>query len=84
MRIQDLPDENDRNAVAKFAMSFDLFKVPLSPAAVAQGARGNSRETLDDLRAELFSAFRGSNHRMDDAFLDTYRELLPLFRQKLA
>ena len=84
MRLQDLPNENDRNAVAKFAMSFDLFRGPLSPDAVAQAKRGNRRETLDDLRAELHASFRGSNHRMDDLFLETYRELLPHFREKLA
>ena len=83
MHLEDLPDEKDRNAVAAFAMSFDGYKDPGSFPAAAMAANPKRRETLEDLRAELFLAFRGSNHRMDDLFLETYRELLPLFRQHL-
>jgi hypothetical protein len=83
MTQKDLPDAIDRNAVAAFARSFDGYQHHGSFQAAADAASSERRNSLDDLRNELFIAYRGSNHRGDDIFLETYRELLPLFRDKL-
>ena len=83
MRLEDLPDDQDRNAVAEFALSFYGYEPFGSFFGAADAAMSTNRETLVDLRNELFMAFRGSNHRGDDLFLDTYRELRPLFAEKL-
>lgn len=83
MKIEDLPDANDRAAVAEFSRSFNGYKHFGSFQAAADAANGQRRETLEDLRNELFMASRGSHHRGDDEFLDTYRELLPFFERLL-
>ena len=83
MTHEDLPDENIRDAVVKFALSFNGYDHHGSFEAAAQAATSKRRETLEDLRNELFMAFRSSNHRQDDHFLDVYRELRPLFEAKL-
>lgn len=83
MRLEDLPDDKDRNSVAKFALSFNGYDHFGSFEAAAEASKSKRHQTLDDLRNELFMAFRGSNHRGDDLFLDTYRELLPIFVEKL-
>lgn len=78
-----MPDLADRDAVAQFALFFNGYDHFGSFAAAADAALAKRRETLTDLRNELFMAFRGSNHRGDDAFVDVYRELLPLFMGRL-
>lgn len=79
MDLENLPDASDRKAVAKFALSFNGYEHYGSFQAAADAATAKRRQTLDDLRNELFMAYRASNHRGDDAFLDVYRELLPMF-----
>ncbi|WP_454759080.1 hypothetical protein [Caulobacter segnis] len=76
----ELPSEGDRNAVFAFAMSFNGYEHYGSFEASSDAARSMRRDTLEDIRNELFFAVRASRHRDDDAFLDTSRELLPLLR----
>ncbi len=84
LRIEDLPDAADEGAVADFSLSFNGYQHFGSFHAAADAAEAQKRETLNDLRNELFMAFRGSRHRMDDLFLETYRELLPHLKQAIA
>ena len=79
----DLPDPNDRDAVAMFASSFNGYDHFGTFEAAAQAAASKRRLSLEDLRNELFMAFRGSVHRGDNLFLETYRELLPFFEVAL-
>lgn len=83
LRAELLPAVDDRGAVFSFAMTFDGYKHFGSFEAAAANVRGRPRATLTDLRNELFMSARGSRHRGDDKFLETYRELLPLFQQVL-
>lgn len=84
IRIEELPDENDLNAIVAFAASFNGHEHFGSFAACAAEAQSQKRETITDLRNELFFEYRGSHHRGDDAFVETYRSLLPYFRARLA
>ena len=83
MRAAELPSPDDRHAVAAFAMSFDGYKHFGSFAACAEEAALKRRATLADLRNELFLAYRASNHRQNAQFVETSRELLPLFQAHL-
>lgn len=84
LSAKKLPDPDDERAVARFAMSFDGYEHYGSFEAAAAAARRRERQSLTDLRHELFMSFRGSRHRGDDEYLSVYRELLPLFRTLLA
>lgn len=84
LRVDDLPDPADRNAVASFALTFNGYQHFRSFNAACDAAQASKRQTLVDLRNELFISFRSSNHRMDDEFLETYKELLPLFKEAIA
>ncbi len=84
LRVDDLPDPTDRDAIVAFALSFNGYQHFGSFHAASDAAQASKRQTLVDLRNELFMAFRGSNHRMDDDFLETYRELLPLLKAAIA
>lgn len=46
-------------------------------------ARLRRRQSLVDLRNELFVEARSARHRGDAEFVEWYRELLPLFREYL-
>ncbi len=83
MLVEDLPYPDDRKAVAVFAMSFNGYDHFGTFEAAAEAATSRRRLSLEDLRNELFMAFRGSAHRGDDLFLETYRELLPFFEVAL-
>lgn len=82
--LDDLPDENDIQAVAEFAGSFNGYEHFGSFEACASEAKSRKRATLVDLRNELFFSLRGSRHRGDDEFLETYGTLLPLLRAALS
>ena len=73
----ELPDENDQVAITKFAMSFNAYEVYGSFEKASEVAKSSRRSSLEELRAELFMAVRGSNHRRDDAFMNMYKELKP-------
>ncbi len=83
LTIENLPDPVNRNAVFAFAMTFNGYEHFGSFEGAAENARARRRATLTDLRNELFMAARGSQHRGDDKFLEDYRELLPLLKQKI-
>ncbi len=84
MDIEELPDAADRKAVAKFALSFNGYEHFGSFQASVDAAMSKRRQTLDDLRNELFVAYRASNHRGDDTFIGVYRELMPLLAARLS
>ncbi|MEM9937955.1 MAG: hypothetical protein AAF768_03835 [Pseudomonadota bacterium] len=83
LHITDLPDPTDRQAIVLFAASFRGYEHFGSFEACAEDAKRQRRETLIDLRNELFFSYRASNHRGDDGIIFTYRELLPHFRRLL-
>ena len=84
MKISDLPDENDRAAVLKFAQSFNGYEHFGSFKACADAAKLQKRETLTDLQNELFLCYRAANHHGDpEGVQHAYRELLPYFRKLL-
>lgn len=81
MQDSDLPDENDAKAIFAFAMTFNGYLEFGSFEACAIAAESRRRSTLADIRNELFLSARGSRHRGDDLFVETYKELLPLLRK---
>lgn len=79
-----LPDPGDRRAIVEFARSFNGYEHFGSFAACANTAKAKKRETLIDLRNELFFAYRASNHTGDPKVLTSaYEELLPYFKRYL-
>lgn len=79
-----LPEPDDEAAIGRFAATFDGYAHFGSLHASAEAAHARRRETLSDLRNELFFAWRASRHGAGDEFVATYAELLPLFRKRLA
>jgi hypothetical protein len=77
---ESLPSASDRDAVFAFAMSFNGYEHFGSFQAAAENARSRSRSSLIELQNELFMSARASRHCNDDEFLNTYNELLPLFK----
>jgi hypothetical protein len=85
MNVEELPDPEDRDAVIRFAASFSGYEHFGSFKACADEAKLQKRDTLIDLRNELFFYFRASNHQgSPDGVVPFYRELLPRFRQLLS
>lgn len=80
LSVEMLPPVGDRNAIFKFAMTFDGYEHYGSLEAAAQRARERSRTTLPEVRNELFFSARASRHCQDDHFIDVYAELLPFFK----
>jgi hypothetical protein len=79
-----LPRPGDREAIVAFAASFNGYAAHGSFAACADSANAEHRETLDDLRNELFFAYRAGNHLGDPEVLSSkYAELLPHFERLL-
>lgn len=72
------PDPDDSAAIFSYAMSFNAFERYGSFEATADIARKAPRSSLDEVRAELFFKARAARHRGDNAYVETYRELLPL------
>jgi hypothetical protein len=83
LTIEHLPEPTDERAVFKFAMSFDGYESFGSFEAAAENAGARKRESLTDLRNELFMRARASKHVGDNSFLACYRELLPLLKQAI-
>lgn len=79
----ELPSPTDPAGIFAFAMSFDAFKHYGSREAAADVARRAPRSTLEELRAELFFKARAARHLGTDLHIQTYAELLPLFRKLL-
>lgn len=74
-----LPDPTDDDAVIEFAASFDGYKV----FGQACGDRANARirQTLDDLRNEMFFEARRRNHNGSNDIFRIYEELVPYFKK---
>ena len=83
LRRADLPSAEDDCAIFRFAMTFDGYATFGSFEACAAEAAAGRRESLTDVRNELFFSARASRHSGDDAFVETYRALLPLFHEFL-
>jgi len=82
LSLTDLPDPDNRDAVFQFARSFKGYQVFGSFRACADAAEAKRRETLADIRNELFFEYRFCNHTGEfESILDLYRELLPHFRR---
>ncbi|GAB3385291.1 hypothetical protein [Massilia agri] len=79
MKIEssDLPDLGDEKGIFAFAMTFNGYEAFGSFDAAAKSAVQQRRESLDDVRNELFMAARASRHGDSDAYLAKYEELLP-------
>ncbi|WP_422377748.1 hypothetical protein [Roseibium sp.] len=85
MSLSDLPDPEDREAVIAFARSFRGYQVFGSFRACADAAFARRRETLADIRNELFFEQRSGNHAGgSQSTIALYQELLPYFRQFLS
>jgi hypothetical protein len=82
--LKHLPEPTDEKAVFEFAMSFNGYEYFGSFEAAAENARTRKRESLADLRNELFMIARASKHCDDDSFLARYNELLPLLKQAIS
>lgn len=78
--LAQLPDPSEPDAVLAFAMSFDGYIEFGSHSAAMAAARERRRESLADLRNELFCSARTSRHMQNDDVFIRYRELLPQFR----
>ena len=82
-RLRDLPPLGDGEAIIRFAASFNGYEHFGSLHACADAAHEKRRETLVDLRNELFFAYRAGNHCGDDRVIATYAELHPYFVSRL-
>lgn len=81
LKLADLPDANDRQAVFAFAMTFKGYEQFGSLQASAAAAREKSRDSIAQLRNELFVSARASRHTGRNEYLARYAELLPYFRR---
>ena len=80
----DLPDADDARAIFQFAMTFNGYTHFGSFEECAEHAHARTRDTLTAIRNELFFAARSARHGGDEVYVETYRQLLPLLREKLA
>ncbi len=78
-----LPPLGDAAAIFAFGMTFNGYEAFGSFEACAAAAKARRRETLEDLRNELFFACRASRHMQDDAYVAAYAELRPLFMRMM-
>jgi hypothetical protein len=83
LTIESLPQAGDAKEVFAFAMSFDGYRQFGSFSAATANAKAKTRQTLADLRNELFVSARSSRHVGSDAYIDLYEELLPLIREAI-
>jgi hypothetical protein len=83
LTIESLPDASDAQKVFAFAMSFDGYTHFGSVSASAASARKKPRQTLSELRNELFVVARSSRHVGSDTYVNLYIELLPFLHEAL-
>jgi len=83
LTIELLPSVNDRQKVFKFAMLFNGYEYYGSLEAAAKKAQTQTRESLTEIRNELFFSARASRHCDDERYLEVYQELLPIFKKKI-
>ncbi|MBX2848372.1 MAG: hypothetical protein KTR16_08630 [Acidiferrobacterales bacterium] len=77
--LRSLPAVGDLSEISKFAGSFNGYKHFGSFEATAEASLNSKRESLTELRNELFFSWRASRHGMGDEFVETYEELYPYF-----
>lgn len=80
----DLPALGDEAGIFAFAMTFSGYEAFGSFDAAANSARQRKRETIEDVRNELFMAARASRHSDSKSYLATYEELLPYLKRFLS
>jgi hypothetical protein len=83
LSLKHLPEPTDQKAVFEFAMSFNGYEYFGSFEAAADNARTRKRESLTDLRNELYMCARASKQCDEDYFSARYIELLPLLKQAI-
>lgn len=83
IKLEDLPDPDDRDAIWRFAASFNGYLHFGSFKASAGEAQAKRRATLVDLRNELFFNQRAGNHQGSHDLRNIYCELLPHFKRLL-
>lgn len=76
-----VPNEDDADAIWRFALEFNGYEEFGSFEGSAEAARVKARSSLRDLRNELFFAARASRHGGDDRYIEVFRELAPLLRR---
>ena len=77
--LESLPVVGDTSAISKFASSFNGYNHYGSFEATAEASRNSKRESLTEIRNELFFSWRASRHGMGDEFVGCYEELYPYF-----
>jgi hypothetical protein len=80
LKVELLPRLDDPQAIFRFAMLFNGYEHFGSLTECANQAESRRRETLTDLRNELFFSCRSARHQDADFFVEDYRELYPLLR----
>ncbi|MEW8349149.1 MAG: hypothetical protein AB2689_09800 [Candidatus Thiodiazotropha taylori] len=83
LKVEFLPSTEDRKNIFKFAMLFNGYEHYGSLEDAGKIARAKSRESISEIRNELFFSARASRHSDDDRYLDVYREILPILKQKI-
>lgn len=88
--MTDLPDPDDPDGIEAYASAFDGYGHTPDGQSLEVRARARRRETLADLRAELFLTSRAARFSIGpveageiDPLTALYRELLPLLRDRL-
>jgi hypothetical protein len=84
IELNELPELGDDEGIFAFAMTFDGYKAFGSFDAAAKSARQRKRESLEDVRNELFMVARASRHSDSKAYLAKYEELLPYLTRFLS
>lgn len=77
--VKSLPAVGDMSAISEFASLFNGYEHYGSFEATAEAAHNSKRESLTELRNELFFTWRGSRYGMGDEFVERYEELYPYF-----
>jgi len=83
LTLSNLPDPDDGPAIFAFSMSFNGYEHYGSFEVSATAARMRKRSSVIELRNELFFVARASRHLDSDAYVERYRELLPIFQELL-
>lgn len=76
-----LPSPTDEKAIRAFASSFEGYKYRDSNQELVKNIR--KRESLSDLRSELFLMWRATRHNEGIDIVEIYNELYPLFIKAL-
>jgi hypothetical protein len=84
MKLENLPKEDDWDAILKLVQSFNGYLYFESFEESSRQAKLKKRKTLIDLQNELFNAYRAGNHLGEKTnLLYAYAELKPYFERLL-